>query len=132
MVAVEDVERALVRLWLVPDAGLRDEDRKKCREVAALLDELGRIGKRGVVVDAAAGHAYAGLLAAELLGVERLVVIERDERRAARAREAAGRLSRAVELEVRAGDVADAALWPEAPDVVLGLHACGAASDMIL
>jgi hypothetical protein len=30
------------------------------------------------------------------------------------------------------GDVDDRALWPERPDVVVALHACGAAADVIL
>jgi precorrin-6B methylase 2 len=132
LTSVADVERALHRLFIVePRATLRREDVKKAREVAALLGELERV-RRGVVVDAAGGHAYVGLLAAELLGAERVIVIERDHARAARCRDAATRLARATALDVREGDVHDAALWPDAPDAVVGLHACGAASDGIL
>jgi hypothetical protein len=114
--------------------GLRDEDRKKAREVAALVGELARFGRRGLVVDAAAGHGYVGLCAAELIGLDRLVVLERSEARAERCRLAAARLRplRPLSLDVRTGDVADPALWPERPDVVVALHACGAASDAIL
>jgi hypothetical protein len=126
-----NVERALQRLYL-DGHNLRDEDRKKARELAALLGELSRIGRRGLVVDAAAGHAYAGLVAAELVGVERLVVIEREPARAERSRQAAALLSRATETEVHAGAVGDRALWPRAPDVVIALHACGGASDDVI
>jgi len=31
-----------------------------------------------------------------------------------------------------AGDAGDAALWPDEPDVVVALHACGEASDLII
>jgi hypothetical protein len=132
------VERALHRLFIAADGtSLRAEDRKKARETAALLDELGRVvGPRRLLVDAAAGKAYVGLLAVELLGVDRLHVIERDPPRAALCRDAVTRLSRApdatLHAEVVEADVSDRAAWPEAPDVVVALHACGAASDAIL
>ncbi len=130
---VEVVERALQRLYIGGDAGLRREDLKKSREMAALLDEMARLlGKGGLLVDAAAGHAYAGLLAAELLGAARVLLIERDAARVARSREAAGRLSRAASVEVRLGEVGDRALWPSQPQLVVALHACGTASDDIL
>jgi hypothetical protein len=125
------VETTLQRLYL-GDGGLRREDLKKAREIAALLDEIARVGKRGWIVDAAAGHTYAGLLAVELLGVERLLVLERDAQRLERTREAARRLTRVAEIELRAGLVGDRALWPAEPQLVVALHACGAASDEIL
>src|SRR4051812_31420518 len=126
------VAAVLHRLYIGNEAaGLRDEDRKKVAEVAALLDEIARVKRRGLVVDAAAGKATVGLLAAELVGLDRLVVIERDPRAAARSREAAARVP-AANVEVREGDVADAALWPDDPDLVVALHACGAASDVIV
>lgn len=115
--------------------GLRREDRKKAREVTALLELLGRLPRRNLVIDAAAGHAYAGLCAAELVGLGRLVVIERSTSRAERCREAAARLVPRLPfaLEVQAGEVGDAERWPaERPDVVLALHACGGATDDIL
>lgn len=136
-ITVESVERAMARIWLgaVAEAGearLRDEDRKKAREMAAMLAEIARVGRRARLVDAAAGHAYAGLLAAELLGgIDELVLLERDPRRIARAREAAARLAVARAVDARVGDVGDPALWPDAPDVVVALHACGSASDAV-
>jgi hypothetical protein len=130
-VTLARVEATLRRLWLA-DAGLRREDQKKARELTGLLAELARIGRRRLVVDAAAGHAYAGLVAAELLGVERLVVIEREPERGARCRLAAQALTQPLALDVRVGPVGDAALWPGEPDVVIALHACGPASDDVL
>jgi hypothetical protein len=132
-VTVAAVEAALARIFIAAEgAGLRREDRKKAIEVAALLGELGRAGGRGTLVDAAAGKAYVGLLAAELLGAGDVRVIERDPARAEACRTAAAHLSGAARIEVRAGDVADPAQWPEAPHVVVALHACGPASDAIL
>jgi hypothetical protein len=125
------VAAALHRLYIGESAaGLRDEDRKKVAEVTALLAEIARVPRRGLVVDAAAGKATVGLLAAELVGLDRLVVLERDPRAAARSREAAATVS--ARVEVREGDVADPALWPDTPDLVIALHACGPASDAIL
>ncbi|APR86623.1 Methyltransferase [Minicystis rosea] len=133
MIAVAEVEQALERLFIAAEgARLRREDRKKAVEVAALLGELGRAGARGTFVDAAAGKAYVGLLAAELLGVTDLRVIEREPTRAAACRAAAEKLSTRARIDVRAGDVADASLWPASPHAVVALHACGPASDAIL
>lgn len=128
------VEAALHRLFIAAEGtSLRREDLKKARETAALLEHLGRVGRPDrLVVDAAAGKAYVGLLAAELCGFTRVHVIERDARRAELCRQAAARLSRPAEVRIVEGDVGDRAAWPEAPDVVVGLHACGAASDAIL
>jgi hypothetical protein len=131
------VAEALHRLHIgAAEARLRREDEKKVDELAALLDEIARVPRRGLVVDAAAGKGTVGLLAAELVGVERLVVIERDPGRAAYVREAAERRVSAngatTKVEVREGDVGDPALWPEEPDLVVALHACGVASDAVL
>jgi len=130
-VSVEEVERALERLFIAAEgASLRREDKKKAREVAALLSELERVKRGGTLVDAAAGHAYVGILAAALGRFARVVAIERDPARGARLQAIAQASSLPVEL--RAGDVADPALWPEAPDAVVALHACGAASDGVI
>ncbi|MFT3764656.1 MAG: methyltransferase [Minicystis sp.] len=133
MITAPIVEQALDRLFIAAEgATLRREDRKKAVEVAALLGELRRAGARGTFVDAAAGKAYVGLLAVDLLGVTDLRVIERDPTRAESCRVAAAKLSPSARVDVRAGDVADASLWPEAPHAVVALHACGPASDAIL
>jgi len=128
------VEAALHRLFIgTAGTSLRREDLKKARETAALLDELSRIVRPGrLLVDAAAGKAYVGLLAVELLGVQRLHVIEREPRRAELCRQAVARLSRTAHVTVAEEDVAATSAWPAEPDVVVGLHACGAASDAIL
>lgn len=131
------IAAALAESWLEiagAAGGLRREDEKKADEVTALLGLLPASGARRLVVDAAAGHGYLGLLYARLRGARRLVLIEQDPARAARAQAVGGRLlaGRPTALEVRVGAVAEAALWPQEPDLVLALHACGAASDQII
>jgi len=131
---VEAVEALLARLYL-GDGAPRNEERKKAREVADLLDLLAKLqpqpaprGKGRTLVDGAAGHGYVGLCAAVLLGWRRVIAIERDERRASRVREAA----RIADLAI---DVVAAPLEhgvPAATDVVIALHACGAATDALL
>jgi hypothetical protein len=123
---IEKVEETLRRLYLGPHQ-LRKEDLKKAREVAALLEEIARITTRGSIVDAAAGHAYVAFCALALLGLESAIVIERDEKRAARSREVAPK-----NVEVRQGEVADRSLWPDKPQLVVALHACGKASDDVI
>ncbi|HVK64539.1 MAG TPA: methyltransferase [Polyangium sp.] len=133
MITSESVERALHDLFIVAEGTkLRREDRKKSVEVAALLGEIERHRKDGLLVDAAAGKAYVGLLGAALLGFTRIHVIEREASRIAACEAAAARLGAGIELRLAAGDVGDAACWPEAPELVVALHACGAASDAIL
>lgn len=111
---------------------LRDEDRKKARELQGLLPEIARAleGRPApTLVDAACGSGWVGLAAAALLDVEALTVvgIERDPRKAERARTlGAGR------IDVRTADVGDASAWPETPAVVVALHACGDASDLVV
>ena len=132
-VPLEDVRAALRRLFIgAPDAALRKEDEQKAAEVAALLGELSRRRRGGLVVDAAAGKAPVGLLAAELLGFSRVVVIERDPGRADACRDAATRLGTPAAVDVREGAVGDLAMWPERPDVAVALHACGSAADDVI
>lgn len=127
------VERLLQSMFIdAPGTSLRDEDKKKVVEVTAFLSELERVGHRGPLVDAAAGKSYLGLLAAELLGCDDVTVIERNEKQLANARHAASKLTRGAKVQLNAGDVGDAALWPASPRVVVGLHACGPASDAII
>jgi hypothetical protein len=143
-VRLNEVEQWLDRLYIAAEgAGLRDEDRRKAREVAAMLDEIeraaGGFSRRSplVLVDAAAGKSYVGLLAAKLvlepMGVQATVVtIERDAARAALARAAVERLDTPIPIECRAADVADAGVWPAEPSIVSALHACGPAADAII
>ncbi len=126
------VEAALHRLYVAAaGAGLRREERKKAAEVAGLLAELPRAGRDRLLVDAAAGKGYLGVLAVELAGWRRVIAIEREPRRAAFVRALAARHPGAS-IEVREGAVEDAALWPREPHAVAALHACGAAADAIL
>jgi hypothetical protein len=127
------VERTLRELFIaVEGAGLRREERKKAVEATALLGELSRLGRDRLLVDAAAGKAYVGFLAAELLGFERVAVIERDAARIRACREGAARLRARAAVELREGDVGDPTAWPEDPGAVVALHACGAASDRVI
>ncbi len=141
---IQDVESWLDRLYISAEgATLRQEDRRKAIEVAAILDEIERAAKRLsrrkslVLVDAAAGKSYVGFLAAQLvfepLGLKaRVVVLERDKRLIELARIALERLQTKIPVECREGDVSDPGLWPEEPDIVVALHACGPASDAVI
>jgi len=142
--SVHDVEHWLDRLYVATEgAALRQEDRRKAREVAPMLDEIqrmiGRVSRREpiVLVDAAAGKSYLGLLAARLVlepsGRRAAVVtIERDARRTAASRSAIDRLGTTIPIECRTGEVGDASAWPDHPALVAALHACGPAADTII
>jgi hypothetical protein len=139
-----EVERWLDLLYIHADgAGLRQEDLRKAIEVAAMLEEIERAAARVshrtpiVLVDAAAGKSYVGLLAAKLvferLGREaRVVTIERDARRVELSAGAVERLGTRVPVECRQAEVTDAAAWPKAPSIVAALHACGPAADAVI
>jgi SAM-dependent methyltransferase len=145
---VADVEEWLDRLYIAAQgAKLRREDRKKAAEVAGFLDEMARaLPSRGArtLVDAACGKGYLGVLAAKLLwgtGEGRhtpvlsvqVVAIDHLPARLAAASQAAERLGLAgAGFEARCGEVSDLTLWPAAPDLVVALHACGAAADAVL
>ena len=139
------LDEILHRLFIdAPATSLRDEDRRKSDEMAGLLTEMaGAVNRRAakgelVLVDAAAGKAYVSLLAAELILTPRgrparVRVIEREPGRAAACRDALTRLrAPGVAIEVVTADVADPAAWPSQPDLVVALHACGPASDVII
>ena len=139
----EALERWIDRLWIdARGAGLRDEDRKKARELGGVLDEVGRavdrISRRRdplVLVDAAAGKGYVGLLAPGLVFEPRgrrveVHAIERDPARVQALLQAAARGG--VAVNAVAGDVGDPDLWPAHPDIVVALHACGDASDRVI
>jgi hypothetical protein len=145
MVTLSDVQAALHRLYIgTAAASLRKEDLKKAAELVGLLAEVDRILKEGRssrkihLVDAAAGKAYVGLLVAEFLlakrpGQSHVTMIEREAGRAAACREAAARVpAEGVAFTVVQGEVADAWAWPDEPDVVVALHACGPAADTIV
>ena len=132
------LDELLHRLFInAPATSLRDEDRRKSDEMAGLLAEVAaavaRRAPKGefVLVDAAAGKAYVGLLAAELI-----LATRGRPARVADCRDAIARLrlpqGSHVNIEVVEADVADLAAWPSEPDLVVGLHACGPASDVII
>jgi hypothetical protein len=143
MVSLSDVQEALHRLYIgAAAASLRKEDRKKAAELTGLLGEIERILKQGKsgpihLVDAAAGKAYVGLLAAEFFLASsprrsHVTMIEREPERAVACRAAVARVRAGqVEFTVVQGEVADPAAWPVEPDVVIALHACGPAADTI-
>lgn len=138
------VERALHEVYVpVATTRLRREEAQKVRELAPLLAEIDGLLRRLaasrelVLVDAAAGRGYVSLLSSRLLLAPaarafRWVVIEREERRAAACASLAARDGLGERFEVRCGDVADPALWPAAPDLVVALHACGPAADAVI
>lgn len=143
---LQTVEAALHRLYIgASGTSLRKEDRKKALEVHAILEEIERMlcPRRQrpaplTLVDAAAGKAYVGLLAAELLLGPRqwqghVMLIEHDQRQAEACRRAAAGLSvPGMRFTVVESDVANADVWPATPELVVGLHACGPASDAII
>jgi SAM-dependent methyltransferase len=125
-------EALLLDLYIdAPGARLREEDRKKAVEVAALC---GRVAarlpagtRRRTIVDLACGQGYAGIAIARLLGPNiSLVGVEREPARVERCRAIAARLG--LDARFEQGDVADVML-PEHPAAVVALHACGAATD---
>lgn len=131
-----EVEAALHRAFVRdPGATLRTEDRRKAALLAALLPEVQRLARRGggVLVDAAAGRGLLGLLAALDARPSHpweVLCLERDPTRVARGQEAAARLD--LNLTLRAADLGVDAAWPHRPQLVVALHACGAATDLAL
>jgi hypothetical protein len=138
-VNLDEIERAIWRGWIgVDGAVLREEDRKKARELVGWLEEIERAieriskNKKLHIVDAAAGKAYTAALV-QLLAPDRIAnvrAIEREPDRVQRITEAAKRLN--VSIDAIAGDVGDRSLWPDEPDLVVALHACGDASDRVI
>jgi predicted RNA methylase len=136
------VEEALVRAFL-GGHGLRHEDQQKALQLVPLLAEVERMARTRVrepfvMVDACAGKSALGILAAALLlgslrrGPWRVVALEHDPARAHAALAGAQKLEVADHVHVVTTDVADASQWPDAPDLVVALHACGRASDDVI
>lgn len=142
--SVCDVERWLDRLYIHAEgAGLRQEDRRKAIEVQAMLGEIRhaarRVSRRAplLLVDAAAGKSYVGLLAARLvmepMGREgRVVTLERDADRVQLSRRALERLGTSIPVDCRRADVSDVSAWPASASIVFALHACGPAADAVI
>jgi hypothetical protein len=141
---LSEVESWLNRLYIAAEgAGLRQEDRRKACEVAAMLEEIERAISRFsqksplILVDAAAGKSYVGLLAAKLLlesGNHRasVITIERDPRRVEASRRAAERLDTNIPIECCEAAVESEEGWPPQPSIITALHACGPAADAII
>jgi hypothetical protein len=141
---VAEVERWLEVLYIAAEgATLRSEERRKALEVSGMLSEIElaarHLGKNAtiVMVDAAAGKSYVGLLAARLvfdpLGLRsKIISIEGDAGRVSLSMRAAARLETKAEIECRHAGVEDPRVWPARPSIVAALHACGPASDVIL
>jgi len=144
MIPATEVEQWLDRLYIAAEgAGLRREDRRKAIEVASMLEEIERaihrFSRRSplVLVDAAAGKSYVGLLSAKLVldpGGRRatVVTIERDSERVEASLRAARRLEASTPVECRAADVAAGDAWPRHVSMVAALHACGTAADAVI
>lgn len=143
-VALAEVERWLLDLYVAAEgASLRDEDRRKAVEVAAMLREVDGLFRRAArrvpftLVDAAAGKSYVGLLAAKLVfepsgRTARVLAIEREAARVDASARAADRLHTPVPIDCIRADVDDASAWPDASSLVVALHACGPAADAII
>jgi hypothetical protein len=139
-----EVERWLDRLYIAAEgAGLREEDKRKAREVASMLDEIERAVARFsrrtplTLVDAAAGKSYVGLLSGKFVlqpsgRQAKIITIERDAARVAASRLALEKLDANIPIECREGNVEDDSCWPDQPSIVSALHACGTAADAII
>lgn len=133
MPSSEVVGAVLHRLFIAREGtSLRREDVQKSHELAAMISELSRLRRHAHIIDAAAGKASVGLVAAELLPIGSLTVIEHDARRVLACREATARMTRSLPVDIRHGDVADKSCWPHGADAVVALHACGRASDAVI
>lgn len=124
-----------------PAQRLRPEEARKVRLLPGLLGEALRLLPRGrqtsppLVVDAAAGRGPLTLALAVALGARptRFLAIERDPDRLAALEVGFRRVAPYEhELATRSGDVGDASLWPRRARLVVAVHACGDASDLVL
>ena len=139
-----EVESWLNRLYIAAEgASLRQEDKRKAIEVAAMLEEvqraIARFSRRNslVLTDAAAGKSYVGLLSAKLVlepsgKPASVIAIECDPDRIEASRRAAASLDTSITIECRHARVEDESAWPFQPSIVTALHACGNASDTII
>jgi len=121
-----------------PEARLRPEEERKSRVLPGVLaDALRLLSPRGmpVVVDAAAGRAPFSLALAASCAAQgvHIIAIDREAALGEASRRAFDRLpAHTSTIEPRTGDVGDASLWPDSPDLVVSIHACGSATDLVL
>jgi hypothetical protein len=144
MIYLSEIEQWLDRLYIAAEgAGLRQEDRRKAIEVAAMLGEIqramGRFSRRSslLLVDAAAGKSYVGFIAAKLLldadsRPARVITLELDPKRVESSLQALQRLNTSTPIECRVADVAAGEAWPHKISIVAALHACGPAADAVI
>ncbi len=144
MIQISTIEQWLDRIYIAAEgAGLRREDRRKAREVAAMLEEIDRalvkFSRRSslILLDAAAGKSYVGLLAAKLLldpsgRPAAVLTLEREAERVHASLQAVRRLQSSTPIECRRADIATRADWPEDISIVTALHACGPAADAVI
>lgn len=140
----EAVTRALHDIYIPgQNTRLRAEEAQKVLEMVPLLREVAAqvrarpANRELLLVDAAAGRGYVSLLVTWLLLAPagrrfRWVVLEREPRRADAVATLAAKLGHGAAFDVRCSDVAEPAAWPEAPDLVVALHACGPAADQVI
>ncbi|MFO0674432.1 MAG: methyltransferase, partial [Polyangiaceae bacterium] len=134
----EAIRDFIARGWIgVPGTKLRREDEKKAKELVGFLREVAFLlaqprARTGAIVDAAAGKGYVGVAIAMHAG-RRVSFMERDPKRAAAIEAAADALSVPRDrIDALAVDVGDRAAWPDAPALVVSLHACGDATDRVI
>jgi hypothetical protein len=138
------VETWLDRLYIAAEgASLRQEDKRKAIEVAAMLEEVERAAARFsrknplLLIDAAAGKSYVGLLSAKLVlepasRTASVITIECEPNRNKASRCAAASLDTNIPIDCRQAKVEEESAWPDQPSIVTALHACGNASDTII
>jgi Methyltransferase domain len=144
VISAEEVAGWMERLYVAaPGATLRREDRRKAVEVAGMLEEVRRqvagsaAGQPFVLLDAAAGKGYVGLLAAKLVlepanrRDARVITLEREGDRVALTSDVARALQTSVAIDVRQAELGPSVpgSWPAAVQLVTALHACGPAAD---
>jgi len=139
--SLAEIEQLLGALHLGSATRLGERERKKAGEVHALLAHLEPLlkdaprGRQLLVVDAAAGRGHVAAVLAQLLLpaldlMARIVACEWDEGRVERV---AARFAECAvsAVDVVASSVGDLA-FDDPPDLIVALHACGAASDDVI
>lgn len=136
-----EIEQLLGHLHLENAAHLGARERKKAGEVHALLAHMEPLLKDAprkrklLVVDAAAGRGHVAAVLSQLLLPAldlraRIVACEWDEGRVERVAERFGECG-VTAVEALAAPIEDLS-FDDPPDLIVALHACGAASDDVV